>query len=172
MRGTFRLALLAGLVVLAVASNSTHRRIFSSEDGERLIGALLHLTRSIWRRCTALQRDIFRCFYMSRRAVPMLRVAGWQGETHRVTTGSSGGHVPKVMRFGPPTKGDKYHEEDLARGTWVEIISWRPRAIIIHNFLSPEEADQLIKIATPMMTRSTVVDSVTGESKTDEIRTR
>lgn len=77
-----------------------------------------------------------------------------------------------IERFGGPTEGDIYHQEDLERGTWVEIVSWRPRAFVIHNFLSPEEADQLIEIAKPQMTRSTVVDSVTGESKVDEIRTR
>lgn len=83
------------------------------------------------------------------------RLPGWKGEVAR-TLG----------------KGEQLAREDLARGTWVEIISWRPRAFIIHNFMSPEECLEVIKIAKPFMRRSTVVDSVTGESKVDPIRTR
>ena len=90
------------------------------------------------------------------------RLPGWQGEQSR------DGSAPHRHE----SKGDQYAREDRERGTWMELISWRPRAYIIHNFMSPEECVDLIKIARPFMARSTVVDSVTGESKVDPIRTR
>ncbi|XP_076923949.1 putative prolyl 4-hydroxylase 10 [Bidens hawaiensis] len=54
---------------------------------------------------------------------------------------------------------------------WVEVISWEPRAVIYHNFLSQEECDHLINTARPHMAKSTVVDSVTGQSKDSRVRT-
>ena len=90
------------------------------------------------------------------------RLPGWQGEQSR------DGSAPHRHE----SKGDQYAREDRERGTWMELISWRPRAYIIHNFMSPEECVELVKIARPFMARSTVVDSVTGESKVDPIRTR
>ncbi|GLU19719.1 hypothetical protein SLE2022_359530 [Rubroshorea leprosula] len=63
-------------------------------------------------------------------------------------------------------------EEDGGRGKqWVEVISWEPRAVIYHNFLSKEECDYLINLATPYMRKSTVVDSQTGKSKDSRVRT-
>lgn len=166
------MALLASLAALTAATNTTHRRIFDSRDSERLIGT--PDARRRWTDVSLLSHDLF---YFSLNADGCSHYLagdlfpGWQGEMPRLKSDSA--PVPKkLVRYGPPTLGDKYHEEDVKRGTWVEIISWRPRAFIIHNFLSDEEADQLIEIAKPMMTRSTVVDSVTGESKVDEIRTR
>ena len=90
------------------------------------------------------------------------RLPGWQGEQSR------DGSAPHRHE----SKGDQYAREDRERGTWMELISWRPRAYVIHNFMSPEECVDLVKIARPFMARSTVVDSVTGESKVDPIRTR
>ena len=77
-----------------------------------------------------------------------------------------------MVRAGAPTAGDTYSVEDAERGTWMELLSWKPRAFAIHNFMTKQECDDLIAIAKPMVTRSTVVDSVTGESKVDPIRTR
>lgn len=54
---------------------------------------------------------------------------------------------------------------------WVEVISWEPRAVVYHNFLSPEECEYLIKLAKPHMEKSTVVDSDTGKSKDSRVRT-
>lgn len=90
------------------------------------------------------------------------RLPGWKGELRR----------PEVSHGRAATKGQQYSREDRERGTWVELLSWRPRAYLIHNFMSPEECVQAVKIARPFMQRSTVVDSVTGESKVDPIRTR
>ena len=90
------------------------------------------------------------------------RLPGWQGEQSR------DGAAPHRRE----TKGDQYMREDRERGTWMELIAWRPRAYVIHNFMTPEECVDLVKTARPFMARSTVVDSVTGESKVDPIRTR
>nr|XP_043634509.1 probable prolyl 4-hydroxylase 10 [Erigeron canadensis] len=54
---------------------------------------------------------------------------------------------------------------------WVEVISWEPRAVIYHNFLSKEECEYLINLAKPHMEKSTIVDSVTGKSKDSRVRT-
>ncbi|GMY28173.1 probable prolyl 4-hydroxylase 3 [Fagus crenata] len=54
---------------------------------------------------------------------------------------------------------------------WTEVLSWEPRAFIYHNLLSKEECEYLISLATPHMTKSTVVDSKTGRSKDSRVRT-
>ncbi|KAL1542867.1 putative prolyl 4-hydroxylase 3 [Salvia divinorum] len=54
---------------------------------------------------------------------------------------------------------------------WTEVISLEPRASIYHNFLSKEECEYLIKLATPRMKKSKVVDSKTGKSKESRNRT-
>ncbi|PWA81678.1 Oxoglutarate/iron-dependent dioxygenase [Artemisia annua] len=53
----------------------------------------------------------------------------------------------------------------------VEVLSSEPRAVIFHNFLSPEECDYLISLAKPHMSRSTVNDRVTGKSIYSSTRT-
>lgn len=44
--------------------------------------------------------------------------------------------------------------------TWVEplVLETDARVFIIHNLLTPDECDHIIKRAEPMLTRSTVVD--------------
>ncbi|GAV75500.1 2OG-FeII_Oxy domain-containing protein [Cephalotus follicularis] len=54
---------------------------------------------------------------------------------------------------------------------WSEVVAWEPRAFIYHNFLSKEECDYLINLATPHMVKSTVVDSETGRSIDSRVRT-
>lgn len=54
---------------------------------------------------------------------------------------------------------------------WVEVISWEPRAVIYHNFLSKDECEYLINLAKPHMEKSTVVDSATGKSTDSRVRT-
>jgi len=53
----------------------------------------------------------------------------------------------------------------------VEQLSWKPRAWVYHSFMSAEECDHIIGLAAPRMARSTVVDSETGDSVLDPIRT-
>ena len=80
------------------------------------------------------------------------RFPGWLGEKRRSSSSS-------------------IYNDIQSLGTWVEPISWQPRAFVLHNITSEEECDEILRIAKPMMQRSTVVDSVTGEIKTDPIRT-
>lgn len=53
---------------------------------------------------------------------------------------------------------------------WVEVVSWRPRSFVYHNFLSAQECDHIVNISKPLMMRSTVVGAG-GASVTDNIRT-
>jgi prolyl 4-hydroxylase len=53
----------------------------------------------------------------------------------------------------------------------VEHLAWAPRASVLHNFLTPAEADHLVALATPFMARSTVVDNVSGERQPSKVRT-
>ncbi|CAM6087606.1 unnamed protein product [Calypogeia fissa] len=52
----------------------------------------------------------------------------------------------------------------------VIILSWRPRAFLYEHFLTDEECDHLIKLASGKLTKSTVIDS-DGNSVEDEVRT-
>ncbi|CAH8262579.1 unnamed protein product [Arabidopsis lyrata] len=64
-----------------------------------------------------------------------------------------------------------YGDEDGNGERWVEVISWEPRAVVYHNFLSNEECEHLINLAKPSMVKSTVVDEKTGGSKDSRVRT-
>lgn len=65
-----------------------------------------------------------------------------------------------------------FHLKEERRGEqWTELLSWEPRAFIYHNFLSKEECEYLIKLATPHMQKSTVVDAKTGKSIGSRVRT-
>ncbi|WOL01407.1 prolyl 4-hydroxylase 1-like [Canna indica] len=52
-----------------------------------------------------------------------------------------------------------------------EILSWSPRVILFHNFLSTEECDYLKAVARPRLEISTVVDTKTGKGMKSEVRT-
>lgn len=52
-----------------------------------------------------------------------------------------------------------------------EILSWSPRIILFHNFLSSEECNYLKAIARPRLQVSTVVDTKTGKGMKSEVRT-
>ncbi|KAE8695554.1 Prolyl 4-hydroxylase 1 [Hibiscus syriacus] len=68
-------------------------------------------------------------------------------------------------------RGDK--EAEILRLGYVkpEIISWSPRIIVLHNFLSYEECDYLRAVALPRLQVSTVVDAKTGQGVTSKVRT-
>lgn len=61
--------------------------------------------------------------------------------------------------------------DDERGDQWVEVISWEPRAVVYHNFLSKDECEYLINLAKPHMHKSSVVDSETGKSKDSRVRT-
>ncbi|KAM7524026.1 hypothetical protein LguiA_013928 [Lonicera macranthoides] len=69
------------------------------------------------------------------------------------------------------TVGSRTDSDDGRGDQWVEVISWEPRAVIYHNFLSREECEYLIHLAKPHMHKSTVVDSTTGQSTDSRVRT-
>jgi len=50
-------------------------------------------------------------------------------------------------------------------------LSWSPRSFLLKAFLSDEECDHLIKLASPHLQKSTVVDSNTGKSIPSNVRT-
>eukprot|EP00243_Klebsormidium_subtile_P008204 TRINITY_DN3824_c0_g1_i1.p1 TRINITY_DN3824_c0_g1~~TRINITY_DN3824_c0_g1_i1.p1 ORF type:complete len:324 (+),score=52.65 TRINITY_DN3824_c0_g1_i1:65-973(+) len=52
-----------------------------------------------------------------------------------------------------------------------EIISWNPRIIHFHNFLSEEEAQHMIDLGRPRLEKSTVVDVQTGQGIQSKVRT-
>ncbi|KAI3798818.1 hypothetical protein L1987_34097 [Smallanthus sonchifolius] len=54
---------------------------------------------------------------------------------------------------------------------WVEVISWEPRAVIYHNFLSKEECEHIIDIAKPHMKKSTIIHYEKGEIEDTIFRT-
>ncbi|CAI5484045.1 unnamed protein product [Closterium sp. Yama58-4] len=53
----------------------------------------------------------------------------------------------------------------------VQLSAWKPRAYLYRNFLTDEECDHIIKIATPRLQRSSVADNTDGHSELSEIRT-
>ncbi|KAK9062046.1 hypothetical protein SSX86_019230 [Deinandra increscens subsp. villosa] len=53
----------------------------------------------------------------------------------------------------------------------VEVISWEPRAVIYHNFLSKEECEHIIDISKPHMKKSTIIDKMKGEIEDTFFRT-
>lgn len=52
-----------------------------------------------------------------------------------------------------------------------EVVSWSPRIVVFHNFLSAEECDYLRAIAKPRLEVSTVVDARTGKGIKSKVRT-
>lgn len=67
--------------------------------------------------------------------------------------------------------GDK--EAEILRLGYVkpEILSWSPRIIVLHSFLSNEECDYLRAVARPRLQISTVVDAKTGKGIKSNVRT-
>jgi hypothetical protein len=41
-----------------------------------------------------------------------------------------------------------YTTGDDSRRPWVELLSWKPRAYLYHNFLTHEECDHIIKASS------------------------
>eukprot|EP00898_Chlorokybus_atmophyticus_P003029 jgi/Chlat1/3727/Chrsp259S03881 len=79
------------------------------------------------------------------------RLIGWLGETHK---------SPRLQGM-----NEGYQRPN------VEVLSWKPRAFVYHNFLTDEECDHLVNLAKPQLQKSMVVDSSTGKSVPSDIRT-
>ncbi|KAI4344992.1 hypothetical protein L6164_012162 [Bauhinia variegata] len=69
--------------------------------------------------------------------------------------------------------GNNDKEAQILRLGYVkpEVLSWYPRIILLHNFLSMEECDYLRAIALPRLEISTVVDTKTGKGIKSDVRT-
>lgn len=90
------------------------------------------------------------------------------------SSSSSSDDAPKPHDLSSIVHTTVSHRNDAGEARadqWVEVISWEPRAVVYHNFLSPEECEYLINLAKPHMQKSTVVDSETGQSKDSRVRT-
>mmetsp|Transcript_11267 Transcript_11267/g.20381 ORF Transcript_11267/g.20381 Transcript_11267/m.20381 type:complete len:393 (-) Transcript_11267:2450-3628(-) len=53
---------------------------------------------------------------------------------------------------------------------WVQTISWKPRAVVFHNFLSDAEAKHIVELSHPVMRRSQV-EGPNNTGVVDDIRT-
>ncbi|KAL3835039.1 hypothetical protein ACJIZ3_009775 [Penstemon smallii] len=74
------------------------------------------------------------------------------------------------------TRGISYWDDKEAMTLRIgyvipEVISWSPRIIVFHDFLSFEECDYLREIAKSRLRISTVVDTKTGKGMKSEVRT-
>ncbi|EOY04915.1 Oxoglutarate/iron-dependent dioxygenase - like 10 [Theobroma cacao] len=90
--------------------------------------------------------------------------------TAKLRVSQSDGYL-KLPRGMSHWHGDK--EAEILRLGYVkpEIISWSPRIIVLHNFLSNEECDYLRAVAQPRLQISTVVDARTGKGIKSNVRT-
>ncbi|KAG2309538.1 hypothetical protein Bca4012_081427 [Brassica carinata] len=81
--------------------------------------------------------------------------------------GQSSHHLRDVSRWA----NDK--DAEMLRLGYVkpEVVSWSPRIIVLHNFLSSEECEYLKAIARPRLQVSTVVDVKTGKGVKSDVRT-
>lgn len=71
--------------------------------------------------------------------------------------------------YGHGKQGDGPGKDRTDKESWIELISWKPRAYLYHNFMSSDEADQLITLATPQLKPSMVVapDKEEGYEQSD-----
>jgi len=53
----------------------------------------------------------------------------------------------------------------------IEVLSWTPRIVLLHNFLTNKECDHLQKQAKPHLARSEVLDEQSGGGRINEVRT-
>ncbi|CDY26756.1 BnaC09g08830D [Brassica napus] len=81
------------------------------------------------------------------------------------------GHKARYLRDVSWWANDK--DAELLRLGYVkpEVVSWSPRIIVLHNFLSSEECEYLKAIARPRLQVSTVVDIKTGKGVKSDVRT-
>ena len=103
------------------------------------------------------------------------RFPGWKG-TLPLSTKSTFTVSPPLQAGRSSSPGMNAGFKSAADDTMVwsgriEQISWEPRAFVFHDFLTEEECDHLIKLGTPTLTKSSVVDSATGASVDSEVRT-
>ncbi|KAG2495661.1 hypothetical protein HYH03_006261 [Edaphochlamys debaryana] len=79
------------------------------------------------------------------------RFIGWKGESYR---------PDRVDAAAPNGTND-------SKRPWIQVVSWKPRAAIYHNFLSDRECKHILDLAKGQMQRSQVV----GKETINDIRT-
>ncbi|KAF7837098.1 prolyl 4-hydroxylase 1 [Senna tora] len=96
---------------------------------------------------------------------------GTEPLTYRRLSGFHSDGYLQLPRGLPFWNDDK--EAEILRLGYVkpEVLSWSPRIILLHNFLSMEECDYLRAIALPRLQVSTVVDVQTGKGIKSKVRT-
>ncbi|XP_061348359.1 prolyl 4-hydroxylase 1-like isoform X1 [Gastrolobium bilobum] len=96
---------------------------------------------------------------------------GTESFPFRRLRGLEGDGYLQLPRGIPHWSNDK--EAEILRLGYVkpEVLSWSPRIILLHNFLSMEECDYLRAIAHPRLQVSTVVDTKTGKGIKSDVRT-
>ncbi|EFJ42276.1 hypothetical protein VOLCADRAFT_67269 [Volvox carteri f. nagariensis] len=78
---------------------------------------------------------------------------------------------PRKARETPPSYRQSHFQSLSQLPTCrIQTISWKPRAVVYHNFLSDQEARHIIDLAHEQMKRSTVVGNK-NEGVVDDIRT-
>jgi len=70
----------------------------------------------------------------------------------------------------PPERSAASPAGEPERKRFIQMVSWEPRALIYHNFLTPEEVKHIKQLAVTMMRRSTVVGP-NGTTVLDDYRT-
>jgi len=66
----------------------------------------------------------------------------------------------------PPTRVQSSPPEDPTT-PWIECISTAPRVYVYHNFLTPEECEEVIRVAGADVTRSLVVANKGGSTESE-----
>ncbi|CAI5969868.1 unnamed protein product [Closterium sp. NIES-64] len=74
-----------------------------------------------------------------------------------------------LLAFSAMDDGARARGIDFSR--IVQLSAWKPRAYLYRNFLTDDECDHIIKIATPRLQRSSVADNTDGHSELSSIRT-
>jgi len=76
---------------------------------------------------------------------------GWQGETYKPKPVSS------IASSGDTLLPSNARTLVTNETGWVQVLSWRPRAFVYHNFLSRDEVRHILKLSSIQMKRSMVV---------------
>mmetsp|Transcript_37768 Transcript_37768/g.111811 ORF Transcript_37768/g.111811 Transcript_37768/m.111811 type:complete len:341 (+) Transcript_37768:90-1112(+) len=82
-------------------------------------------------------------------------LVGWLGETYNNGGGGGVGH--------DASGGEREYG--------LVVLSWEPRVFVYRGFLTHTECDELVAMSRSKLTKSGVVDAITGEGKNSDVRT-
>jgi len=116
---------------------------------------------------------------------------GWMGETYREGEGAAGGGggegedgaaaaahsggSDRAARAAGAANKRAAAASDVVAGRGgrrgvPRVLAWSPRVMHFPGFLTESECDEIVRRADPRLKRSGVVDSATGASKVDDVR--